>query len=641
MKVNEVVNKVKVEGLEESIEWTVSESSFIFDLLSTKLYKNPHLAITRELATNGSDANIESGNEKLPLEINLPTQSIPFLVIKDNGIGIGPERAKELYTRLGESTKRNSNKTVGAYGIGRVSAFALTDQFTVETAFEGRKYIYLVFKNTRNIPELSSDNYNGEPTTEPSGTKITVPIKRNDVNLVQAEGLRLFRFFKVQPICNIQLPVYTPLFEAPSYTLDKNSSYSRSNYAVMGSIVYPLDSSITKCVIDGYSIFLHFKIGELSIETSRDGLVYDGKTKAKLDEAFKSFRVDIKERLLKDTEGLKDWALWCKRNELNSKFRYLIECESIISLQTVGDIEEINYDFRKINLKPKEYTIEPFYSTAIFIKDKESRFLKPMAEWKSANSKSTVYLLPNDALVINKFKDLTGLTDKDLLFTSMFKHATPVSRTYNGIRGTTLLKSGGSKADCFETINAIPTIKYYVIRKGFDILYKDRIYSPINVIRNLELHYNSVSIIYKGEPVYAVLPQYVKKLPKTAIDVVTEILTIQEGKLNDVALETIVKYQDIDACGIMKLSIWNIKELKEAYNTALSCRNEAHTFLDIRRKLSSFSIFKELPTIVKTELKHESILKRCTLLKYLRMPADKADKKYLESLIQKELEAIL
>lgn len=637
MKVAEVKNNVKSDGLEEAVQWTVSESSFIFDLLSSKLYKNPHLAITRELVQNAWDAHIEA-NTNQPIEINLPSNSVPYLVVKDYGQGISPDLAKDLYTRLGDSSKRTSNKTQGGLGIGRCVAWCLSDSFTVDTVYNGRRYIYLAYKGVNNIPQLSSDNYEGEPTTDPSGTKITVPIKKNDVYNVMEEGKKLFRFFKVQPKCNIPLPTYTPLFSTNSYTVDKSSnSWTQQSFAVMGSIVYPIDRSMVKCDHEGYNVYFHFKIGQLSIETSRDGLVYDENTKKRINEAYTEFRKDIKERLLKETEGLKDWALHCKLNELNAKFKGLIECLSGIKItKELVSIEYAKPHNTSLNIKILDENIYPKSTHVVFIKDKLNRFLKPLREWLQSNNKTTAWVIENDATKIAEFKKLTGLTDADLLFTSQFKN--PVgTRTYSGIRGITELHYSSYKSRCFKAISSSPTIKYYVIRTTHNILFRGKEYFPSSFINQLGLERND-NVTYKGVQVYAILQQHIKKLPKDAIDVSEEVVRLYESKMTPDNLIKMERFSNIEHSSYSELNNWDIPIFKNTYREVDKNRQEARELRDIKNKLGVIGISVPGVAIPNGELPHETILKKCRLIKYVNRPSNNVDKVWIESLIQRELD---
>lgn len=642
MIVKEKIHNLKTEGLEDGLTYSVSESSFIYELLSTKLYKNPHQAVVREISINGCDANIENRKDNTPIDLHLPTISTPYFVVKDYGVGLSPERIKNTYTKLGESTKRNTNKQTGSWGLGCHSVWSLADQFTIETVHQSTKYIYVVFKNQKGIPELSSDNYEGEPTTEPSGTKITIPIKSKDINQVREEGIKLFRFFKVQPKCNVTLPTYTNLIETSSYTLE-SAAYYGATFAVMGSIVYPVDKNIMRGEhLSNYNVYLHFKIGDLSVETSRDGLVYDDKTKKVITEKWKTFRSEVKSEIEKRFEGLKDWELYCKKNEVHKKFRDLISCESQITLtKECGSIEYLGYGGNRLRAL-KSYIIEPEDNIRFFIKDKPDRFLAPLKRYVESNH-ITPYFIENEQSKIDEVLKITGYKKEDLLKTSMFK-AEPVKRASSNVQSLMRFCYNLNESNAFRPINVMPTtpIKYYVIRKGTKVFHNYP-HSPASIIKRVGMKYNlnGEQVTYKGELVYAVLEREVKRLPKDAINVVDDFVQENSKKIGGPELEKIEKYGSINLNLFSNFESWGIKKLKEVYDEACSLKEEARKLSLIKMDMCGLGVkFCEVTPTSYEDLKIAKIDEQCKLLKYLKVPGDTNDKKYLAGLIEKELESL-
>lgn len=634
MIIKENVHDVTTSGLEEAIQWTVSESSFLFDLLGKSLYKNPQKAVCREYFTNAADANIEGNHKNKPIEVNLPTFNVPYLVVKDYGIGIGPTRATELYTRLGESSKRNTNKQAGCLGIGRVSFMSMSDQMTVETVFEGRKYLYIVYKGQNGIPQLTSENYEGEPTTELSGTKITIPIKSKDVTSVASEGLKLFRFFPVKPICNLALPNYTSLFSTDTYVLDKNANtYYKNMYAVMGSIIYPIESNYTNDLADGYDLYLHFKIGEVSVEASREGLHYDDKTKKKIQERFEEFQKDIKEKLSENFKDLKGWELDCKKNEIDKKFNGLVDFKTTIkATKECGPISRFGH--HKFRLESDiELNITPKSHIQWFIKDKEERFIKPLKEWGESTGKIPS-IIENDKTKIDEVKAVFGLEDKDFLYTSMFK--TVKTGKSKSVRGVTQLRSSSVKSECFLSINDEVEVKYYVIRKGFNITWNNNEYSTNWLLSNVIEHTeDGCGILYKGEPVYAVLPSQVKHLADDAVEVVQDSVESLKKSLTEDDLLAIVKSQQIDF-DIYHYSRWNVPILSEAVKEISLIKERADKAVNKRNKLMSLGHPINLPTWNGT-FKYQVIEKTPSILKYVSVPSNKNDKAMIESILYNQL----
>ena len=83
----------------------------------TNLYANAPLAVLREYATNARDSHVAAGSDR-PIEVDLPTDLNPSLVIRDFGVGLSEQEIIDVYARYGASTKRDTDDQVGAFGLG-------------------------------------------------------------------------------------------------------------------------------------------------------------------------------------------------------------------------------------------------------------------------------------------------------------------------------------------------------------------------------------------------------------------------------------------------------------------------------------------------------------------------------------------
>lgn len=98
--------------------------------LLSNLYRNAAAAVLREYSANAYDSHVQAGNPG-PVEVTLPTDLNPTLVITDHGTGLSRDEMIGVYSRYGASTKRGTNDQVGAFGLGTKSAFTLGQQFIV------------------------------------------------------------------------------------------------------------------------------------------------------------------------------------------------------------------------------------------------------------------------------------------------------------------------------------------------------------------------------------------------------------------------------------------------------------------------------------------------------------------------------
>jgi len=108
----------------------------------TNLYADAPLAVLREYATNARDSHVAAGTDR-PIEVDLPSELNPTLVIRDFGVGLSEAEIIDVYARYGASTKRDTNDQVGAFGLGCKSAFTLGQQFVVTAVKDGQRTVAL------------------------------------------------------------------------------------------------------------------------------------------------------------------------------------------------------------------------------------------------------------------------------------------------------------------------------------------------------------------------------------------------------------------------------------------------------------------------------------------------------------------
>ena len=126
--------------------FSIKASPVAFDILSSKLYSNPILAIVRELLTNAYDSHKAAGKEDVPIKVNIPSYLEPSLIIRDYGLGLSKEDVMEMYTTFFSSTKSDSNDFTGCFGLGSKTPFSYTTSFSVNSYWNGTKYYFIATK---------------------------------------------------------------------------------------------------------------------------------------------------------------------------------------------------------------------------------------------------------------------------------------------------------------------------------------------------------------------------------------------------------------------------------------------------------------------------------------------------------------
>jgi Histidine kinase-, DNA gyrase B-, and HSP90-like ATPase len=204
MKINPIATPAQG-NIETAIDFSIDSEStaFIIQMLSSKLYEKPVMAMVRETITNAIDANNSNDRENTPIEIGLveSTGGVLLYSVADVGSGMSPDCVAGILTKLGKSTKSGDNKSHGGYGLGILSVFAVTTQAQIETISEGIKYSYLLFLNDKGIPALSLLS---KTESAESGTKIIVPIPSKLVDEVKSAIEWFHRMVDPSPLLKIE-----------------------------------------------------------------------------------------------------------------------------------------------------------------------------------------------------------------------------------------------------------------------------------------------------------------------------------------------------------------------------------------------------------------------------------------------------
>lgn len=192
----------------QSMDFGIGDVSTIIDILRNRLYSNPIRTLTQEYLCNARDSHREAGRENIPISVTLPTRLESTLKIRDFGVGLSPERVRDVFVNYGSSTKRKDNVQTGGFGIGAKSAWAYSDSFVIVSYYEGmaRTYAAHTGKNSNGTLEL----INEESTTELNGVEVQIPVKESDIELFINAVYRCTFFWDVKPdlkgITEIEIP---------------------------------------------------------------------------------------------------------------------------------------------------------------------------------------------------------------------------------------------------------------------------------------------------------------------------------------------------------------------------------------------------------------------------------------------------
>lgn len=272
---------------EKSCSIDQEDMRYIASLLRNN-YSNPLLATIREIIANALDVT-----KSKKVDIQLPTRIEPNFIVRDFGCGLSEEDMLGLYTKYGKSTKRESNESIGGFGIGRFAPLSYTDSFIVRSVHKGHKHSYIIRVDEQDDTIVSQ--IESKPTKEADGIYIQVGIKKDDIE----EFFKIFKktwWYRKDDIQLLNegwgdLKLGKPqesndvfdLYEENSYWQDV-AHYGDEPYVLMGGIPYKVNQD-EEWFMFKKGLVYKAEIGEFKLHHSRETLEYSPLVKQALKKA--------------------------------------------------------------------------------------------------------------------------------------------------------------------------------------------------------------------------------------------------------------------------------------------------------------------------------------------------------------------
>lgn len=489
MKFNSQRQIVKYDGVLEENQFQIQMGPKIFSILSGAIYSDVVLAIVRELSQNAKDSHKEAGNEKVSFDVTLPTTWNCQFIIRDYGVGLSPDRVKEVFTTYGASTKDGSNDYVGMLGIGAKCPFAYhTKSFTLESWHGGIHYIYSAHIGEDLLPKFVK--MTEEPSTEKSGVKIIIPCNQGDIYNFNEAAKKVYTWFDPKPKISggvVNIPKIESILKGDSeWELRKNDyNIHGGAMAVMGSMAYPInfqDNSLSpelQSLMDT-PVTIFFKLGDIDIAASRESLSYDVKTKANIITRFKLIVNELNAKVEKEVANCK--TLFEARKKVGSVLAKLPSpaLKNCVNLSQVVFNKKELFPKNALNMTDLSLNIPPKFNVARIEKAVWNgtnprvttyHTLSYMAEFaiidadlkigNQARAKEYIVNNPNfnylflisftDAKEKKELIDFIGCEEKDIILASTLPKPTPITRSVSGVqraKTTKIMKYNNSTGSC-------------------------------------------------------------------------------------------------------------------------------------------------------------------------------------------------
>jgi len=312
MKLQAHGNKLETNVENESQDFSIGEIGTIIEILRNRLYTNKIATPVQEYISNAKDACHEAKKKDNDFSITIPTRLNPVFSVRDKGIGLTPERVKNIFIRYGSSTKRQDNEMIGGFGLGSKSFWAYQDSFSVITYLDGIRRSYVAHIGTTNQGKL--DLVSTDETTEENGTEVSVAVRAHDIEEFRKAVFRCIYFWEEKPLLKGELEPPTlikgiqvsDLLEVinndllPEYV--RPDDYSIDMIACIDGIPYPLNDKIINKIkplqelknICSGRIILHFGNGLVEVAASRESIADSKHTVAALEKMAQKALLEVK-----------------------------------------------------------------------------------------------------------------------------------------------------------------------------------------------------------------------------------------------------------------------------------------------------------------------------------------------------------
>jgi len=155
----------------------LDSAQILMQMLSKNLYSDSIGSTIRECASNALDSHRRAGvTDPIIVSMQSKDNSYEFSV-EDFGVGLDADDVKNIISKYGKSTKRNSANELGMMGLGFKAPLAYSSSFYFVARKNGveRKYMMYEGEDVNSIDLLYET-----PTDQRNGVKVIIPVRYSD-----------------------------------------------------------------------------------------------------------------------------------------------------------------------------------------------------------------------------------------------------------------------------------------------------------------------------------------------------------------------------------------------------------------------------------------------------------------------------
>lgn len=331
LKEQEIIDRQYLVGDEgDGLDMDISKEDMGWIISSLgKLYKDPYSAILQEYLSNSFDATIEA-NKTTPivLQIKKDVNDKWYIAFQDYGVGISTERIK-IFAQVGKSTKRNSEKELGCYGIGKLSYLSYTNQLYIDTVYDGIEYKYFISPSTKNIPHI--ELLYSQKTDLENQTRIWFYLKPDVSTNSYSYGYTDTEAVKFHKGAKRKTAYFENLVYDFDSSLDDLNKYKRfegkyfvysqmvpSDYLqiLIGQVPYEIDFNLLG--IPHVNVPIAIKVKDVYPSRTRESVYYTDEAKENIKLAIREAATELVRIYNKQVSKVTDWKEWLRLRAANT-----------------------------------------------------------------------------------------------------------------------------------------------------------------------------------------------------------------------------------------------------------------------------------------------------------------------------------
>jgi hypothetical protein len=329
----------------ESTKMTLDTDSanILMQMLSKNLYSDAIGSTVRETVTNALDSHRKAGvDEPIVVTLGNNKQGNREFTVEDFGTGLDADDVKNIISKYGKSTKRNTNDQFGMFGLGFKAPLAYSSSFLFICRKDGVERSYMMYEGEDvNTIDLMYE----KPTDQKNGVKIIIPIEWSDYNkFLDKCKEQLCYFEKVYFVCD-SLDNNFKIIREDKYqysTLNKDMFL----HICLDNVYYPLD--FQKLGIESIycPIALRFSLSDRIFPTpNREAIRYTEEAKETILNRIRDFSETIINKYNDDVTAIDDVE------------KFLVERSSIATYKIEGKVIDLSQFRPYTDLRPARATL--------------------------------------------------------------------------------------------------------------------------------------------------------------------------------------------------------------------------------------------------------------------------------------------